>query len=155
MRHARWLFLPVFFFFLENSLAAKAREFTFRFDPPGKDKGKLHDPGHRFTLSKDRPIDGSAARQRRPQLSPQHLLLLLSDGEGRELGRSVFLDPRVVLGPRIEGSGQVSCQLLYRDSGVFSVAVPELPGAKRLKLFHPHWTGREFELEKIFDGGLQ
>lgn len=90
-----------------------------------------------------------APRQRHPQLSEDHLVVIAVDRAGEEISRIVILDPRLVRAETIDPQGRFVSRRLYRQQVEFSVTLPDDDRVVRLRLLHPRWTGTEFVLEPL------
>jgi hypothetical protein len=98
---------------------------------------------------------GEVARQRNPELSLQHLVVVGLNAEGQETLRTVILDPRIVRAETAEPSGQLTAsELRYRNDVIFSVVIPDDPSVIILRIYQPRWTGTEFALDVIGEANL-
>lgn len=98
---------------------------------------------------------GTLPRQRNPELSPQHLVVVGLNAQGQETSRTIMLDPRILRAETAESSGQLtSSELLYRDDVTFSVTIPDDPSTITLRIYQPRWTGKEFALDLIGEANL-
>ena len=104
----------------------------------------------RVTVLERRRISGQVSRQRNVELSSQHLVVIGLDENGREIARVVVIDPRLIRAEIFDSSGEiVSNELIYRENVEFSLVFTNDPRLRRLKFYHPNWTGTKFVLELI------
>lgn len=107
------------------------------------------------TVLSQRRTQGEFPRQRNPELSPQHLVVVGLNAQGQETSRIVILDPRILRAETAKLSGQLtSSELLYRKDVIFSVTIPDDPSVIALRIYQPRWTGTEFALDVIGQGNL-
>ncbi|MGH7261133.1 MAG: hypothetical protein ACREI9_10685 [Nitrospiraceae bacterium] len=86
------------------------------------------------TVLSQKRTQGELPRQRNPELSPQHLVVVGLNAQGQETARTVMLDPRILRAETAELSGQVtSSELLYRKDVIFSATIPGDPSVVSLK----------------------
>lgn len=92
---------------------------------------------------------GTVTRRRGTDLSSNHVVVIATNAQGEELHRDVIPDPRLL---RAEGpgpSGELTGEVLYRASTEFLVSFPDDPAITEIRLYHPRWTGRVFELDQL------
>jgi hypothetical protein len=107
------------------------------------------------TVLSQRRTEGKLPRQRNPELSPQHLVVVGLNAQGQETSRTIMFDPRILRAETAESSGQLtSAELLYRKDVSFSVTIPDDPNTIALRIYKPHWTGKEFVLHLIGEANL-
>ncbi len=94
-------------------------------------------------------VPGPPPRQRNPELSSMQLVLIAYDTQKHEVTRVVIADPRLIRAETVGSSGQLETKIIYRKNVDFTVVLPDDPNIKRLKIYHPHWTGTNFILELI------
>ena len=100
-------------------------------------------------------IAGRAPRQRNPQLSADHLVLVGVDSLGNEIARVSILDPSLIRAESADQQGRITSTRLYRDSVDFSVVLPDDPRITSIKIYRPRWTGSQFLLDPVGEGSLQ
>lgn len=94
-------------------------------------------------------------RQRNPDFSTQHLVVMGLNAQGEETSQTVMLDPRILRAETAGLSGQLtSSELLYRDDVTFSATIPDDPSVIALRIYKPRWTGKEFALDLIGEANL-
>ena len=108
-----------------------------------------------LTVVDRQPVLGAVARERRPELAPDKLVVVLLDAGDREVDWRIIPDPRVIRGEFADADGKMNGQQLRRVETDFLVAIPDLPSITRLALYQPRWTGREFMLDLIGTVDLQ
>ena len=107
-------------------------------------------PSERVTVLERHRIPGKVPRQRNVELSSQHLIVSGLDENGQEIARVVVIDPRLIRAEIFDSSGEiVSNEFIYKENVEFSLVFTEDPRLRRLKFYHPTWTGTKFILELI------
>lgn len=107
-------------------------------------------PAQRATILRKKRVQNKVPRQRNPQLTSQHLLIIGYDEKDREIARVIIPDPRLIRTEETDASGRfISKHITYEDSAEFSLLFPENPQLHKLKFFHPNWTGEKYILELI------
>jgi hypothetical protein len=105
-------------------------------------------PDQTVSVSGVRRTSAAPPRQRSREVSEQSLVVTALDAQGREVKRYVIPDPRLLRAEEFSPSGAItSSKTYYRQQVQFSLIIPDDPGIKRLQIFQPHWTGRNFDLE--------
>jgi hypothetical protein len=92
---------------------------------------------------------GSLPRHRSFELATNQLVLLTVDERSRLRWWSMMPDPRIL---RAEGpgpNGTLTGEVLFQSTVDFTVNIPNDSAAVELRLYHPQWTGQEFELVLI------
>lgn len=132
-----------------RSEAATSRQVVLRLRAPA---AALQRGAAPVELVSQRRIPGALPRERRPELSTQQLVLVLLGAGNEELARVSILDPRIVRAEFPGPDGRLSSTLLVGEDVEFPVLVPDHPGARRLEIFEPEWTGAKFVLVPV--GGV-
>ena len=104
---------------------------------------------HIVNIMRQRSRPDAVPRQRGQQLSEDHLVVVATDRNGREISRTVILDPRLVRAEAIDGQGHFTSRRLFRQEVEFPIALPDDDRIVRLQILHPRWTGSEFILEPV------
>ena len=102
-----------------------------------------------FTLIELRQIPGATPRQRAPELSPQHLLIVIVDENGDQSGWALVPDPRIIRVDNADPTGELSGQTIYLPRADFHVTLPEGPASAGLKIYQPRWAGAEYALRLL------
>jgi hypothetical protein len=102
-----------------------------------------------FTLLGRQRAHGPLPRQRNPELSPDHVVVVAEDAHGRTLDWQVVTDPRLLRAEFPGPTGQLSGQRLRQPSAEFMITLPDDPDLAVLRLYHPRWTGRGFVLDPL------
>lgn len=100
-------------------------------------------------LVESRPISTGPQRQRGPQLSPNHFVVVAVDEDDQELSRTVIPDPRIIRRETTEPSGELISEELVFNEAKVPLVIPDDPRMRRLRIFQPVWTGEEFVLNPI------
>jgi hypothetical protein len=105
---------------------------------------------HTLSLSGETRSRQQLRRERRPELSPNHLVVVVQDANARELDWRIVNNPRVLRAevPDTPG-GPLTGRTLDRPDAELLVAIPNTPDANRILLYTPRWTGVEFELDLL------
>lgn len=100
-------------------------------------------------------VAGQPPRQRNPQLSRDHLVIIGVDADGVEIARVTTPDPTLVRAETVDEEGRISSRRLFRDSVDFSVVLPDDPKIVKLEIRRPRWTGSEFVLDLVGTDALR
>ena len=112
-------------------------------------------PNRRIKILNKRRISDRAPRQRNPQLSSRHLMLIGFDAMEKEVTRQMIVDPRLIRAEIFDNSGEIERSVvIYRNDVEFSIVVPQSPRIRKLKIYHPRWTGDAYNLEIIGETSL-
>jgi len=112
-------------------------------------------PALRARVIERRIVSGPPSRERDPQLSAYHLLVVGSAKNGQEIIRTIIPDPRLVRAESFSLSGEIeSSKMIYQEHVEFSVFFPADQPISSIKLYHPKWTGKKFTLELIGEVSL-
>ena len=107
-------------------------------------------PENRIRILEKRRIPGPFPRQRNPEITSRHLVVIGFDEYGQEVDRIIVTDPRLIRAEVFDTSGAIQASAeIYRQNVEFSFVLPEDPHIHRLRFFHPRWTGKVFNLEII------
>ena len=105
---------------------------------------------YRVRVIEHRKLAGSPPRQRSPEVSTDHLVVIGSDNEGREIARSIIIDPRLVRAEHVELPGVIlSSNTFLRGSVEFSIMLIDDPRITSIRIYKPDWTGEEWILDLI------
>jgi hypothetical protein len=97
---------------------------------------------------------GPLPRERDPQLSAEHLVVISSDAAGRELDWRIVPDPRLIRAEVPDEQGRLSGRLLQRSQADLLVDVPDLPQIARLRVYAAEWDGSAFVLHLLLTADL-
>ena len=106
-------------------------------------------PQATFGPAQRRRMAGTVSRRRSVELSSDQVVISALNARGEELFRDVTPDPRIL---RSEGPGpndELTGVVLYHANAEFLINVPDDPEISEIKLYHPRWNGRVFDLEEI------
>ncbi|HXD34197.1 MAG TPA: hypothetical protein VN643_23980 [Pyrinomonadaceae bacterium] len=103
----------------------------------------------RFAVLSASKKSGSLPRARSLELSPNQLLAIAVDGKNSLRWWKLLLDPRLVRAEAPNANGDLQGEELYLTKVEFWVAIPDDPDIKEVRLYHPRWTGRDFQLELV------
>jgi hypothetical protein len=106
-------------------------------------------PSNVFTLLERQPLAGSLPRQRNPQLSPDHIVIIAVNAHGQETYRYTIPDPRIVRGEFTGPTGELRGEVLHRASTELRILLPDDPTITEVRLYLPRWTGTEFILDPL------
>jgi hypothetical protein len=102
-----------------------------------------------FALAGERRLPGRIRRERNPQLSSDRLVVVVRDGEARELTWQIVLNPWMVRLETPDASGLLSGRTFETRDQPWTLAVPDLVEARSITIYEPRWTGSEYELDPI------
>lgn len=107
-------------------------------------------PAQRAKILQKKRVVSKVPRQRNPQLTSQHLVIIGYDEKNREIARVMIPDPRLIRMEEIDDSGRfISKRIIYEDTAEFSLLFPENPQLRTMKFYHPNWTGEKYILNLI------
>jgi hypothetical protein len=98
---------------------------------------------------------GPLPRERDPQLSTDHLVVVSSDGAGRETDWRIVPDPRLIRGEFPDEQGRLTGRLFQRSEANLLVDIPDRSDIVRLRVYACEWTGDAFTLHLIATADLQ
>lgn len=114
---------------------------------------------NQFTLLGRRQFAGTLPRQRHPQLSADHIVVVAVDSQERmvvtidDAGEPVFSymlwDPRVVRAESADSKGQLSGEVFHLTETELVVALPGVSEISGIRLYKPRWTGTSFVLDLL------
>lgn len=107
-----------------------------------------------FALVEQRLTAGFLRRERRPQLSPDVLVLVVRAADGRELDWRTTPNPRVLRAETPGPDGRLSGQFFELPDVDLFMAIPRLMDASAIRLYQPRWTGTEYALDSLGDVAL-
>ena len=113
--------------------------------PPGK-SGNAQPGTETLTIKQSTRGPGSLPRRRSLELADTEILVIAVDENSRLLWWHVMTDPRLLRAESITASGEISGGVSYLPQVDFSIAYPDDPAIKELRVYHPEWTGAEFRL---------
>jgi len=102
-----------------------------------------------FKLVAQARMSGALRRERQPELSVNDLVVVVQDSSGRDIDWRSVPNPRLVRAETPGRDGLLSGRVLERDDVELFVYIPDLPGADRLQIFSPVWTGKEYNLDPL------
>lgn len=92
---------------------------------------------------------GSLPKQRSAELSPTQVVVVALDAEGRMRWCGLVADPRLLRAELPGPDGELSGQVVYKDSAEFVVQYPDDDAVAEVRLYHPDWDGQKFSLELV------
>ena len=93
--------------------------------------------------------EGGLPKQRSAELSPTQVVVVALDSEGRMRWCGLVTDPRLLRAEVSGPGGELSGQIIYRESAEFVVRYPDDESIKEIRLYHPDWDGQKFSLELV------
>jgi hypothetical protein len=106
-------------------------------------------PSNIFTLLERRSAPGSLPRQRNPELSSDHIVVIAVDELGKEIDWQIIPDPRILRAEFPGPTGELRGEVLHHAETELLITFPNDPAVKELRLYHPHWTGAGFILDLL------
>jgi len=92
---------------------------------------------------------GGLPRRRSLELAETEVLIVGVDKNARLLWWHAMTDPRLLRAETVKASGEISGRVSYLSQVDFSIAYPDDPAIKELRLYHPEWNGKEFRLTSL------
>ena len=102
-----------------------------------------------FAVIERRRASGALPRQRAIELSADQLLIVAVDRLGRDRQRMLLPDPRLLRAEWPDATGELQGVVLHRANADFFVTVPDDPAITELRVYHPRWTGKTFDLDLL------
>ena len=92
---------------------------------------------------------GALPKQRSAELSPTQVVVVALDAEGRMRWCGLVADPRQLRAEVAGPDGELTGQVIYKESAEFVVNYPDDDAVAELRLYHPDWDGHDFSLELV------
>jgi hypothetical protein len=93
--------------------------------------------------------EGALPKQRSAELSTTQVVVVALDSEGRMRWCGLVSDPRLLRAELPGPDGELTGQVLYRESAEFVVQYPDDDAVAEVRLYHPDWDGQKFSLELV------
>lgn len=106
-------------------------------------------PGRVSLLSASARRDGGLPKQRSAELSPEQVVVVALDSEGHMRWCGLVADPRLLRAEVPGPDGELTGQVIYRESAEFIVQYPDDEAVTEVRLYHPDWDGQKFSLELV------
>ena len=106
-------------------------------------------PGRVALLSASARRAGALPKQRSAELSPTQVVVVALDSAGRMRWCGLVADPRLLRAEWPGPDGELTGQVLYRESAEFVVQYPDDEAVAEVRLYHPDWDGQKFSLELV------
>jgi hypothetical protein len=106
-------------------------------------------PGRVRLASAAESRGGGLPKQRSAELSSDQLMIVAVDSGGRLRWWGLVADPRIVRAEWPGENGELTGQVLYRESAEFVLQYPDDGSITELRLFHPDWDGESFSLKPL------
>lgn len=110
---------------------------------PGKSAGNAQPAAVTLNITQSTRGTGGLPRRRSLELADTEILVIAVDESSRLLWWHVTTDPRLLRAERITASGEISGGVSYLPQVDFSIAYPDDPAIKELRIYHPVWTGTD------------
>ena len=107
-------------------------------------------PAPRLEVIDTRTVTRRRPRQRNPEISSQHMVVIGFDIQEREISRTVIADPRLVRAETFGPTGEVmATERIYQNNIEFPVVFSDDPRITTLRFYQPNWIGKTLDLELI------
>lgn len=106
-------------------------------------------PSNVFTMLERLAVAGPLPRQRDPQLSPDHLVIVAVTAQRQEVYRDTIPDPRTARAEFAGPTGELRGEVLHRASTELLILMPDDPTIVEVRVYLPRWTGTEFALDLL------
>lgn len=93
--------------------------------------------------------EGGLPKQRSAELSSTQVVVVALDAEGRMRWCGLVTDPRLLRAEWPGPDGELTGQVLYKESAEFIVQYPDDDAVAEVRLYHPDWDGQKFSLELV------
>lgn len=134
---------------LPQADAAQSRELRIQWVTAADPSGKSAQPVSTLTLLQQKVAPGGVRRERQPEISPNHLVIVAEDAAGRELDWRLVQNPRITRAEVPGPDGTLSGRTVEHGSVELMVTIPDVPGLDRIQIYRPVWNGREYNLEPL------
>lgn len=111
-------------------------------------------PARAITLRHQAAHPGTLRRERRPELGPDRLVILVLDGNGAQLDWRSIADPRIVRIEAADANGLLSGQRVIDSTAEFTLRIPDLPGAARVVIYSTETTDTGYALAQLGEFAL-
>jgi len=112
-------------------------------------EAEWHSPAKLFTIVGSRRAAGPVPRQRSPELTVEHLLVVSYDGDGQQRDWALIPDPRVLRAEAPGPTGELTGQVLHYSRPEFVVTLPDDPETTELRIYLAARKGECFTLELL------
>jgi hypothetical protein len=102
-----------------------------------------------LTLLERRSVSGHVPRQRYPQLSSNHIVVLARDANGQIADLQIMQDPRILRAELPGPTGELTGQVLHHAQMELLIVLNDAQKPRVIELYHPRWTGLDYVLEII------
>ncbi len=107
-------------------------------------------PAPQAVLLDDKHSNAVPPGERSQQYSSQHIVVLGLSAEGVEIWRRVQLDPRLLRAEgMLQADASVATRTFLKADVQFSVAAPDEPDVRLLRILKPRWTGAGYALDVL------
>lgn len=106
-------------------------------------------PGRVALMSAVARREGGLPKQRSAELSPTHIVVVAFDAEGHMRWCGLVADPRLLRAEAPGPDGQLTGQVLYKESAEFVIQYPDDEAVTEVRLYHPDWDGQKFSLALV------
>jgi len=131
-----------------NPKSGTYREAKLRWETTAAASDTLEKPSglfQRVGLSASRK--GDLPRQRSLELSIEQLVVIGVGEDSQILWWHTLADPRLVRAETPDETGKLKNESFYLPTVEFAIAYPEDLGIRALRLYHPVWNGKDFQLQ--------
>jgi len=105
--------------------------------------------GSARTVALSSKRSGNVPRQRSLELSTEQLLVIGVGDNSQALWWHTLVDPRLLRSEAPGVTGEIKNENLYLPRVDFAITYPDGAGIKALRLYHPVWNGKEFQLQLV------
>jgi hypothetical protein len=117
---------------------------------PGPAAAQYKNAAGRVTLSQSAVRrEGGLPKQRSAELSPTQVVVVALDSGGRMLWCGLVADPRLLRAELPGPGGELSGQVIYKESAEFVLHYPDDEAVSEIRLYHPDWDGQQFSLALV------
>jgi len=128
---------------------AQTRELRVQWTASSAVSGDAAQTANSFTLLQQRLTAGALRRERNPEVSVNHLVIVTQDSTGRDVDWRVVPNPRIVRAETPGPDGKLTGQVVDPGPVEMLLAVPDIPGAALLRIYKPIWNGKEYDLQPL------
>lgn len=108
-----------------------------------------------LALVSRKAMPGVLRRERRPELGPSHLVIVVLGQQGEELDWRIVADPRVGRVEWTGADGHLTGQVITNANAALRIVIPDLPGAVRVRIYQPSASEDGNQLTSLGELALQ
>ena len=129
--------------------AAQTRELRIQWVTAPAPAGQSAQPAPTLTILRQTVAPGRVRRERAPELSPNHLVVVVENAAGRALDWRVVTDPRIIRAETPGPDGKLTGHIVEPGSVELLLAINDVAGTDGIQIYKPIWNGKDYTLEPL------